>query len=74
MHECYLDREIFRKQNFAKANAKCVDCEVLDEVLTQIEFCEELGKGLSETQILEMLKLKNPTQVENFCHDIKMAS
>lgn len=68
-----IDIEIARKQNFATENAHCVD-EVLEEVLLQIEVCEDLGKGLSEEKILELLSLKNPIQVANVCRSIKMAS
>ena len=69
-----IDVEIARKQNFATENAHCVNCEVLEEVLLQIEVCEDLGKGLSEERILELLSLKNPIQVSNVCRSIKMAS
>ena len=73
MFEYHLDKEIHRKQNFAREHAKCIDCLVLNAVLEQIEFCEELGKGLTESQILKLLQLKSEIQVENFCHSLKIA-
>ena len=73
--ECpsFADKEIYKKQDFARENAPA-DCKVLDEVLFQIEVCEDLKVGLSETQILDLLKLKTELQVENACRKIKMAS
>lgn len=68
----YTDNIICKKQNFAMKHAT-EDCKVLDEVLFQIEVCEDLKVGLSETQILDLLKLTTELQVENACRRIKMA-
>lgn len=72
-YEDYTDKNIKNKQDFATEHAENVSYEVLDAVLEQIQFCEELGKGLSESKILELLKLKTEFQVERACHDLKIA-
>lgn len=72
-YEDYIDKEIKNKQDFVKEHAENVPYEVFNAVLEQIQFCEELGKGLSETKILELLKLKTEFQVERACHNLKIA-
>lgn len=66
-----LNRKINSKKKFAEQNGN--ESPVLKEVLHQIEVLEELGRGLNETQILDLLKKQNTTQVQNTCRVIKVA-
>ena len=66
-----LNQRIDDKKDFARENGQ--DSKVLDFVLDQIEVLEELGRGLTETQILELLAKQNETQVQNTCRTLKTA-
>ena len=67
----YTDKLVAKKQRFAKRHGK--GKKVLKFVLEQIEVLEQLGKGLTEKQILELLEKDNETQVQNTCRTLKIA-
>ena len=66
-----MNKKIAKKKKFAKQNG--TESKVLKFVLEQIEVLEEMERGLTEKQILELLQKDNETQVQNTCKTLKIS-
>jgi hypothetical protein len=72
MKKTKLEKAVSRKQHYAQ-NLETGAPDVIEEVLYQIEVCEELYCPLSKAMIEALCQLKSAVQVQIKCKGIKMA-